>query len=246
MKLENKVAYITGGDGMGRQIALQYAKEGAKIGFITRSTGSAEETDRLLKEMGAEVVYTVGDVSDEEVLLASMKKTEDAFGPIDIVVNNVGMDIFKHFHELESSEWDKIFNINLKAAFLTSKYALQSMMERKTGVIINISSAAALHPSLEPHVYSVTKDALNMMTRIMAFDYAPYGIRVNSICPGLVFTKILKQVGEDYVNSIVETIPAKRIGQVQDIANMAVFLASEEASYVNGDVIAVDGGLSLA
>lgn len=118
------------------------------------------------------------------------------------------------------------------------------MMERHTGVIINISSAAALHPSLEPHVYSVTKDALNMMTRIMAFDYAHYNIRVNSICPGLVFTKILKQVGEDYVNSIVETIPAKRIGQVQDIANMAIFLASDEASYVNGDVIAVDGGLS--
>ena len=119
-------------------------------------------------------------------------------------------------------------------------------MERHTGVIINISSADALHPSLEPHVYSVTKDALNMMTRIMAFDYAHYNIRVNSICPGLVFTKILKQVDEDYVNSIVETIPAKRIGQVQDIANMAVFLASDEASYVNGDVIAVDGGLSLA
>lgn len=244
MKLENKVVFITGGgNGMGRATVLEAVKEGAKVAFAELKEDWAKETVELAKELGGNVLYYIVDVTDSEALVNAINDTAAKLGKIDVLVNNVGYDLKALIHEVTEEQWYKCLDINLKAPYIASKTVLPAMMEDKNGVIINISSAAGRKPSVETPVYCAAKAGLNMLTQDMALAYGRFGIRVNAICPGLTRTTMLSQVGEEYVNALKAIIPLGRMGEADEIAKAVVFLASDDAAYVTGEIWGVTGGI---
>ena len=246
MKLENKVVFVTGGsDGMGKATVLEAAREGAKVSFIGRNPEKCEKVLDLLKAEGLTGIYFTADVEKEDELKAAIRKTTEALGPIDVLINNVGYDLQALVHEVSSDKWDKCININLKAPFIAAREVLPSMMEHRTGVIINISSTAGTNPQKDTPVYSAAKAGLIMPTKAEAMAYGEYGIRINSVAPGLTETAMLAQVSEEYKAALSQMIPLKKPGQPIDIAKAVIFLASDDASYVTGQIWGVDGGLPL-
>ena len=246
MKLKNKVFFITGGsDGMGKATVMEAAREGAKVAFIGRNPDKCEKVLDALKAEGLTAVFYKADVEKEEELKAAIAKATEELGPIDVLVNNVGYDLQLLVHEVKTEQWDKCMNINLKAPFLAAREVLPSMMKRRTGVIINISSTAGTNPQKDTPVYSAAKAGLIMLTKAEAMAYGEYGIRVNSVAPGLTETAMLAQVSEEYKAALSQMIPLKRPGQPIDIAKAVIFLASDDANYVTGQIWGVDGGLPL-
>ena len=245
-KLEGKVFFITGGsDGMGRATVMEAAKEGAKVAFVGRNEGKLQKVADELKAAGLSGIYFTADVEKEDELVSAIEKTVQELGPIDVLVNNVGYDLQVLIHEVTSAQWDKCMNINLKAPFIAARTVLPSMMERKTGVIINISSTAGTNPQKDTPVYSAAKAGLIMLTKAEAMAYGEYGIRINSVAPGLTETAMLAQVSEEYKAALSQMIPLKKPGQPIDIAKAVIFLASDDAQYVTGQIWGVDGGLPL-
>lgn len=246
MKLENKVFFITGGsDGMGKATVLEAAREGAKVAFVGRNPDKCEKVLDALKEEGLSAIYFKCDVEKPDEIKAAIANTVEALGPIDVLVNNVGYDLQLLIHEVEIEQWDKCLNINLKAPYLAAKEVLPSMMERRSGVIINISSTAGTNPQKDTPVYSAAKAGVIMLTKAMAMAYGEYGIRINSVSPGLTETAMLAQVSEEYKAALSAMIPLQRPGQPIDIAKAVIFLATDDANYITGQIWGVDGGLPL-
>lgn len=238
MRLKNKVAIVTGSSrGIGRGIALAFAKEGAKVVInYLKSHGDARGTVQSLKEIGVESFAFQADVSDEDQVEEMVRKTLDEFGKIDILVNNAGGVVPFSFEEPDYGNWQRMVDVHLKALLICSRAVSRSMLEQKSGVIIDIT-VYDQYGSLD---YLMTKNAANNITRGLARKLAPY-IRVNAIAPGYITT----WGTEEERKAIAEQIPLKRWGTPEDIGKVAAFLASDDSSYMTGAVVVVDGGSSL-
>lgn len=247
LKLKDKVVFITGGgDGMGRSTSILAAQEGAKIAIFELNAENQEETVRVIRENGHQAIGFTGNVINEEEVRLAIEETVKTFGGIDVLINNVGINLEGLLHETTTEHFDRTMKINLYQDFFTSKYAIPYMLEKKKGAIINISSAAGIKTQRGTPVYSTAKAGVIMLTQAMALQYAPLGIRVNSVAPGLVRTAMNSARSNEYIESVAKAVPMLRPGQKEEIARATIWLASDEASYITGVTIPVDGGLSLA
>lgn len=245
MKLNGKVAIVTGaGQGIGRGIALALAKEGAKV-VVSDISDKIADVVKEIESLGSEALAAKANVANSKETEEMAKMAVKKFGKIDILVNNAGIYPFKPLIEMKEEEWDKVIDINLKGVFNCTKAVLPKMIEQKSGNIINIASIAGAEVGYLNLVhYSASKAGVLGFTRSAALELAPHGIRVNAIAPGAVETPGTKVLGE-VLKQVEQTIPQKRMGQPEDIANLVVFLASDDSSYITGQLIVADGGLTI-
>ena len=240
MSLENEVSVITGaGLGMGRSTALLFAKEGSKVVVVDVVTETGLETVRMIKEKGGEALFVKADVSKAHEMEAMVEEVVRKFGHIDILFNNAG-GWFDQHSVVDTSEesWDRVINVNLKGTFLCSKYVLPKMVQQKKGVIINMGSANGLQVVDEAASYCAAKAAVIHFSKQMALDYGKYNIRVNCICPGAIDT----HPGVDWSKAPTQHSLFGRVGKPEEVAELALFLASDKSSYITGVSILIDGG----
>lgn len=252
MKFKDKVVVVTGaGSGNGRSIALKFLEEGAKVMVADISLEGANATVALAPE-GSIASVVKADVTSKSDVQHMIDATVEAFGSVDILVNNAGIVAFTEFLELSEEEWDKVHNVNLKAPFLCSQAAAKAMIKAQTkGRIINITSVEAHRivsssGHCQPH-YNSSKGGLNLLTKAVALELAPYGITVNAVAPGVVETPFTaKGLENPEVKSwVLDRIPVGRIAKPDDIANAVLFLALPESEYVTGSTVFVDGGWTI-
>ncbi len=241
-RLQNKVAVITGAaTGIGRAIAVRYAMEGARVIVNDVNQTGTEATTSLIVEAGGTALACIADVSDGGQVDKLFDFTVENFGTVDVLVNNASLtNTERHFLEADEAWWDKIIAVNLKAAFLCSVRAARIMAPRRQGVIINLSSGGASRAHRGNAAYDAAKGGVEALTRAAALDLGPYGIRVNTIVPGSIDSKAMNQQLKQERGQV---IPLGRVGEVEEIAGPAVFLASPDASYITGHIIYADGGL---
>ena len=244
MRLKNKTAIITGGgSGIGLATAYAFHKEGAKVVLFGRRK---ELLDKASKEIGNYVLSIQGDMTKNEDLDHLINETLNNFNGIDILVNNAGIFEGAPLHEISDSQWDTIMDINIRSVFQLTKRVLPTMMARKNGSIIHISSILGLIAVPQVAAYNVSKGALNQFSRSIAVEYGSHGIRSNSICPGLIETDMTADLMEDkaLMQEWSKEYPIGRFGKPNDIANACLYLASDESSFVTGASIPVDGGFT--
>ena len=242
--LEGKSAIITGSSrGIGRAIAKCYAENGARLIIHGTREEALSELKSDLNALGAECEYVAGDIGSPDTAARLAEKCLENYKSIDILVNNAGINSRKSFEELSFEDWDNMLRTNLTSAFYTCKAVLPSMLEQGSGVIINMSSSAGktAHPNAAIS-YGVSKAGINSLTQKLAYDYAAKGIRVNAICPGPIETDMSKQWTEEYREKVYSSIPMHRLGTGADVANVAVFLASDMAAFICGESVNVNGG----
>jgi len=245
--LQDKVAIVTGGaSGFGEAIARTFAEEGAKVVIVDIDLIKGEQVVKDLEKMGWQAIFIKADVSNSGDVQNMVKTTIEKYGRIDILVNNAGVYTRALVVDLTEDLWEKIINVNLKGVFLCSKYVLPYMMKRCEGAIINISSAGGLFPSVGEAAYGASKAGVIALTKTLALEGAPYGIRVNCVCPGPGKTPMLLKSREEVIHKIIEMIPLKKLAEPEEIANAVLFLASDLASHITGTCLVVDGGLTIS
>jgi len=241
-RLEDKVALITGAaSGIGRESAVLFAKEGAKVIVADYAAAEGKETVKLIEDAGGTAIFAEVDVSKKSDIDRMIGAAVDAFGRLDILFNNVGMQGSSRvcIADLAEEEWDKVMDVNLKSVFRASKLAIPIMLKQGGGVIINTASAQGMGATVTIGPYCTSKAAVIMLTKVLAAEYGRSNIRVNCICPGVIETPMSK----GFVPFLkTETLAAGRPGQPGEIAYTALFLASDESSYIHGASIPVDGG----
>jgi NAD(P)-dependent dehydrogenase (short-subunit alcohol dehydrogenase family) len=249
MKLEGRVALITGGtSGIGRATAALLAKEGAAVVLTGRNQERGKQVAQGIREDGGAAMFIRSDVRVGEDCRQAVAQTLEWFGQIDVLFNNAGVLYAGTVPECTEEEWDETIDSSLKGAFLMSKYALPSMIERGSGSIIHTSSGWGILGGGRAAAYCAAKGGLVVMTKAMAIDHGPDGIRVNCVCPGDVDTPMLPDDAEkrgmsweDYMASASDR-PLGRVGTPEEIARAVLFLASDDASFVTGEALVVDGG----
>lgn len=247
MKLKDKVAIITGStSGMGRATAELFAREGAKVVITGRNEQRAKEVVNKLKSQGLEAIYVIADTSNVEASKIIVDKTLEAYGTVDILFNNAGLLTLTPLISITLEEWNNAFNVNLTSALFLSQLVAPIMKEKKKGIIINTSSIAGFNAHFGYSAYIATKHAMNGLTKSMAWELGPE-IRVNAIAPGLIDTAMVESIGgvEAIGKAMIEGSPLKRAGVGEDIASVALFLASDDSSFIDGQIIRVDGGIEL-
>ncbi len=252
MEMSGKVAVVTGASmGIGRASAVAFARAGADVAFTYgKHTECAEETAKMIRDAGGRVLFRPANAKDPQQTEIFMKEVMDEFGQVDILVNNVGgaeTTPNTGFADMPLEYWYSQFDNNFFSAVYYSRLALKSMIPRKTGSIINISSVHTTRViNLDVMPYSCAKQAMNQLTRNLAVELAPYGIRVNSVAPGLVKTALTEnRYDAAWWEKAHDKIPLHRAGTADEIAALVFFLASERASYITGQIIGADGGRSL-
>ncbi len=255
-RLLGKVALITGGgDGMGRASAIRFAEEGAKIVIAEISEKNGQLVEKEIIDAGGDALFIRTDIGNEESVKACVEKAVEKYGRIDILYNNaaVGGAIYKNSNtenaplwETATDDWNNLLNIDINGTYFMLKYVIPIMLENNYGSIINAGSANALQAVNNIDAYTASKGAIVSVTRTLASRLGKYGIRVNCLSPGGVHTKMLTLNEENQVSDVTvkffRRIPLKRVGEPYEIANAALFLASEESSYITGIVLPVDGG----
>jgi NAD(P)-dependent dehydrogenase (short-subunit alcohol dehydrogenase family) len=249
MRLANKVALITGGtSGIGKATALLFSQEGAKVSITGQNESRGLEVIKKIKDTGGEAIFIKADVRVSEECRQTVEKTLQAFGRIVILFNNAGVYFPNTVVDCTEKEWNLTLDINLKGTFLMSKFTLPGMIVQGSGVIINNSSGWGLVGGDEAVAYCASKGGVVLLTRAMAIDHSPQGIRINCICPGDVDTPMLtedaRQRGMSWKEYLIKASnrPLRRIGKPDEIAKAALFLASEDSSFMTGAILAVDGG----
>jgi len=244
--MKGKVALITGASrGIGKQIALNLAKKGANI--IINDLGSKdEESDKLLKEfkeIGVEAIYAPADVSDYDAVEKMIETVKEKFDKVDILINNAGITKDRTLKKMSKDEWYKVIDVNLNSVFNVTKHVLQIMPEG--GRIINLSSIVGLGGNFGQTNYSATKAGVIGFTKSLSKELGKKKITVNAIAPGFIKSAMTDKMPIMVVDQILELIPMKAMGSLDDVANLAAFLASNEAGYITGQVIRIDGGLQM-
>ena len=245
MRLEGKVALITGaGAGIGRATAELFGREGASVAVADYDAAAAQNTCAAIAANGGSAIALAVDVSAPDQVDAMVEATVEAFGGIDILFNNAGILIFGAVTETTLADWRRVMAVNLDGVFLCSKAVIPHLRARGGGAIINMSSSTGAHDGNgNAAAYVTSKGGVTLLTRCMAIDYAADHIRVNAIAPGPTDTPMLRRnMSPAEMAAFAATFPARRLGQPQEIAAAALFLASDEASFVTGAVFAVDGG----
>ncbi len=248
-QLEGKKAIVTGaGRGIGRALAIGLSEAGADVALLSRTESDLEETAEAIRALGREALVKPTNVTDRNQVHNAITEIQANFGKIDILVNNAGMNIRSKALEVTDEEWETIVDTNLKSAFMMSQEAGKVMKEQSSGGrIINISSVAG-HVALRTGVvYAATKAALIQMTKVLAMEWGQYGINVNSIGPWYFKTPLTEKLlaDESYVKDILGVTPLKRIGELPELVGPVVFLSSDAGSYVTGQTLFVDGGMTI-
>ncbi len=252
MRLANKVALITGaGSGIGREAALLFAKEGAKVVVVDINSAAGQETVSLIKAAAGEAAFTATDVSKAAEAHAMIEFAEKAFGKLNVLFNNAGIfpDADGSVLETDEEVWDLVMNVNLKGVFFGCKYGIPALLRAGGGSIINTASFVALMGAATSQIaYTASKGGVLAMTREMAVEFARKNIRLNAICPGPVETPLLAQLLSDPARRQrrMVHIPMGRLARATEVAQAALFLASDESAYVNGATFTVDGGITAA
>jgi NAD(P)-dependent dehydrogenase (short-subunit alcohol dehydrogenase family) len=244
-KLSGKVAIVTGStSGIGAAVAVRFASEGANVVISGRNNERGCQIKAHVIEAGGIAEFVECDTSQENDIVNLVKQTVDRFGRIDVVFNNAGVFFTGALEDVTTELWDSAFAVNTRGYFLMCKHSMPYLIASGAGVIINNSSVAGLqsYASGRSYVYSATKAAVVQFSRVLALNYAKFGVRVNTICPGIIETPLFD--GRDLSDS-VKKIPIGRLGKPDDIAALASFLASSESGYITGAVIPIDGGLSI-
>jgi NAD(P)-dependent dehydrogenase (short-subunit alcohol dehydrogenase family) len=250
-RLKDKVAIITGGGtGIGRAIASAFGREGAKVAVLGRRREPLESVARELSGKGAEAKAVVCDVTQSSATIAAVADVERGFGRIDVLVNNAGALSVTTVETISEQDWDRLIETNLKGPFLMARAVLPALRRAGGGSIINVGSVLGLVAMKDRAAYCASKGGLTLLTKAMALDHAHEHIRVNCICPAVVETELVKglffatEQGMKLREARVATLPLGRLGQPQDIAELAVLLASDESSWMTGTAIPVDGGMT--
>lgn len=245
-RLEDKVALVTGGAaGIGRAIAETFAREGAQIVIADRDgDGALAVAEAIVKSNGSARAETV-DVTSTEEVQALMAKIGAEFGRLDVLVNNAGVGERSDFRHLSDEAWDRVWRVNLDGTVRCAREAFDLLKASGRGSIVNLSSVMATKHTRQMSVYSATKGAVSALTRSLAVEYAPYMIRVNALCPGYVETGLIGRYTANpmIAKGLLAQTPLRRFGKPEDIANAALFLASDEAAYITGASLNVDGGM---
>ncbi len=246
MKLKNKVAIVTGAtSGMGRATAVLFAREGAKVVISGRNKERAEEVVNQIKSEGFEAIYVLIDTSKVDDMKILFDKTIETYGTVDILFNNAGALSTKAIPEIPIEEWNSIFNVNVTSSLYLTQLVTPVMKEKGKGVIINTSSVAGFGAHHGSVAYVSSKHAMNGLTKSMAWELGPE-IRVNAIAPGLIHTKMVDDFGGlGILEGMIQGSPLKRHGLPEDIATVALFLASDDSSFIDGQIIKVDGGVEI-
>ena len=247
MRLERMTAVITGGaSGMGESICYALAKEGASIVVVDRNFNGAELVTSNVKDLGSSAICVKADVQSVQELNEMANTAMDRFGSIDVLVNNAGVADFGTIETTNFKRWNEVMKTNLDGAFMCSQKAISHLKKTK-GSIINIASISGLRASTLRIAYGTSKAAIMQLTKQQAVELGEYGIRVNCVAPGPVKTKLAMEVHtQDIIDAYHDAIPLNRYGTENEIANAIYFLASEEASYITGQVLSVDGGFDAA
>ncbi|MBP0726954.1 glucose 1-dehydrogenase [Bacillus sp. RG28] len=245
----NKVALVTGGgSGIGRAIAINFANQGSKVVVAGRSPKTINETQNLIREMGGEALSFQTDVSSEEQVKKLIQSTVDSFGSLDFACNAAGvMGSIAPIADTTEADFDTVICTNLKGVWLCMKFQIQQMLKQGYGNIVNISSINGLGGTPFASLYASTKAGVISLTKSAALEYAKSNIRINVICPGAIHTPLLEKVFKETGVTVSQTeavIPQGRIGDPNEIAEGAIWLCSDQASYINGHVLVIDGGES--
>ncbi|MHC4430802.1 MAG: SDR family NAD(P)-dependent oxidoreductase [Planctomycetota bacterium] len=250
MKLTDKVAIITGGNsGIGEATAELFSREGARVCITGRNEERCRKVVAEIEKIGVQAIFVIADVRSGEECRKTVEATLEAFGRVDILFNNAGVWFAANALECSEEQWDLTIDVNLKGTFLMSKFVLPSMIKRRSGVIINNGSGWGLVGGKDAVSYCASKGGVVLMTKAMAIDHAQQGIRVNCLCPGDVKTPMLDDdarmhgmTWEEYHAQAVAQRPMGRIGTPEEIAKAALFLASDDSTYMTGATLVVDGG----
>jgi len=235
------VLLVTGGDtGIGLGIARRFAEAGYRISIGGLDRRRGDRVVATLRAMGGDAVYFLADVRSEYQIRTLIRRTVERFGRIDVLCNNAGVQKLAPIDKATASQWDDVMAINARAAFLSSKYALSHLKWSK-GTVLNIASTAGLIGYAGGLAYCASKAALVMMSKTTALEFAPYGIRVNCICPGATRTPL---IAASKIKKLPKQIPLGRVGEPDDVAELALFLASEKARQITGGVYVIDGGIT--
>ncbi|MFS0782649.1 SDR family NAD(P)-dependent oxidoreductase [Bacillus sp. 1P06AnD] len=244
MRLRNKVAVITGAaSGMGKGEAIRFAKEGARVVIADLNAEGAQQTVEEIKQSGGQAVAVKVDVTSTEDIQQLVAKVHEAFGQIDILVNNAGVfDKYQSSLDTPLEKWKFLLDVNLTSVFQLTNAVLPEMIERHSGSIVNIASVAGLVAGKGGAAYTASKHAVIGYTKHLSSEYAKEGIKINAICPGTIETPLTKDVLSGIPKDLV---PARTFGQIEEVADLAVFLASDEAKFMNGAIVPIDGGFTI-
>ena len=247
MKLKNKVVLITGsGSGIGRTSAILFANEGAKIVVNDVNEKSGNQTVHKIKENGGAAMFIKADVSKSNECKRMLGQIMRKYSKIDVLFNNAGIAKGGSIDKLSKKDWDEMIGTNLTGIFLISKYVIPSMIKQRKGVIINMASISGLMGSMNLAGYCASKGGVVLLTKAMACDLGKYNIRVNCICPSHTMTPVIeseiKRLPKETIDYVLKRCPLGRFGSPKDIAELALFLASDESSYITGSAIIIDGG----
>ncbi len=245
--LGNRVALVTGASrGIGRAVALRLAESGAAIGVNYASNeAAAAEVVELIRSRGGQAVALHADVSSAEAAQAMVAEVVKTFGRLDILVNNAGIIRDTLMLRMSEDDWDAVLNTNLKSAFICTKAAVRYMMKQRWGRIVNMSSISGVVGNPGQANYSAAKAGLIALTKTTAREFASRGITANAVAPGFIQTDIISGMSQDLKDSLVKQIPVERLGKPEEVAELVAFLASEQAAYITGQVVHIDGGLAM-
>jgi NAD(P)-dependent dehydrogenase (short-subunit alcohol dehydrogenase family) len=246
MKLKGKVAFISGfGSGIGQAIAVMFAQEGALIAGTSKTEAKGRETLSMIEKVGGRGFFGPGDVADSSQMKAVLDQTVGQFGGLDILVNSAGVRTNGSITDINEQDWDRTFDANLKGAFILSRLAIPQMKRRGGGVILHIAARSGMLGQSGRAAYCASKGGMVRLTEAMAMDHAPDHIRVNCICPGPTRTPMVDTSTPEKLARYKTRVPLGRIGEPDDIAHAAVYLASDDASFVTAAILPVDGGMRL-
>ena len=246
MRLTDKVSIITGaGQGIGRATALKFAAEGAKVAVCDINATAVDDTVHAIWEAGGEAAGYVVDVTDKDSIARMVAGVMAKWGRIDTLVNNAGIVQDAQFKKMTDEQFERVIDVNLKGVYHCTKAVVDIMLEQNSGVILNASSIVGLYGNFGQTNYAATKFGVIGMVKTWARELGRKGIRANAICPGFIETPILSSIPDKVIKMMEEKVPLGRLGKPEEIANTYAWLASDEASYINGAVIEVSGGCTI-